>query len=239
MASALSTTLFQDLKDWRKRTAEELQLPLFQVLNNKLVESIAVQRPTNLESLAELPGIGPKKLKKYGRTLLNMVQKHQEDGEHLTLEAISERNRASDDSFWATYEKPKPKKKKVVKPEDAAKAEARRKKRIEMLSDMSLAELKWPEIAKGDLNAEQQSAADHILAGNNVFLTGSAGTGKTFLLRYVIQEMEKLHGETGAVAVTAPTGIAAINIGGQTIHSFAGIGLGEWLLKLKETASDS
>jgi hypothetical protein len=221
----MGTTLFQDLKDWRKRTAEELQQPVFQILNNKLIEAIAVQRPANLVGLAELSGIGPKKLKKYGRTILNLVQNHQEDGEHLTLEDISERNRASDASFWAAYEKPKPKKKRV-KPEDAEKAEARRKKRIELLSDMSNMELRWPEIQKSDLNAEQQSAADHILAGHNVFLTGSAGTGKTFLLRYVIQEMEKLHGGKGEVAVTAPTGIAAINIGGQTIHSFAGIGLG-------------
>jgi hypothetical protein len=44
-------------------------------------------------------------------------------------------------------------------------------------------------------------------------------------LKYVIQELIKKHGED-AVAITAPTGIAAINIGGQTIHSFAGIGLG-------------
>lgn len=45
------------------------------------------------------------------------------------------------------------------------------------------------------------------------------------MLRYVIQELLRKYGEEG-VAVTAPTGIAAININGMTVHSFAGIGLG-------------
>ena len=44
-------------------------------------------------------------------------------------------------------------------------------------------------------------------------------------MRYIIQALRDIKGE-GAVAVTAPTGIAAVNIGGTTIHSFAGIGLG-------------
>lgn len=48
----------------------------------------------------------------------------------------------------------------------------------------------------------------------HVFLTGSAGTGKSTLIRKFVAEHE------GRVIVLAPTGIAAINIGGQTIHSF-------------------
>ena len=42
------------------------------------------------------------------------------------------------------------------------------------------------------------------------------------LLKFIIQELRKRHGD--CVAVTAPTGIAAINVGGITIHSFSGIG---------------
>ncbi len=54
---------------------------------------------------------------------------------------------------------------------------------------------------------------------------------QSFLLRYVIQELLKKYGDEG-VAVTAPTGIAAININGMTVHSFAGIGLGNNILYL-------
>eukprot|EP00960_Hanusia_phi_P078281 768801-Hanusia_phi.AAC.3 len=52
--------------------------------------------------------------------------------------------------------------------------------------------------------------------------TGSAGTGKSFVLRHVIQALKKRHG--GGVHITASTGAAAVLIGGTTIHAFAGIG---------------
>lgn len=53
------------------------------------------------------------------------------------------------------------------------------------------------------------------------------GTGKSVLLREIIKTLRKKYVKTpDAVAITASTGIAACNIGGVTIHSFAGIGLG-------------
>jgi len=75
------------------------------------------------------------------------------------------------------------------------------------------------------LTREQKEVARDILSGRNVFITGPAGTGKSFLFQYIFQELALLHGEK-AVAVTAPTGVAAVNVDGVTIHSFAGIGLG-------------
>jgi ATP-dependent DNA helicase PIF1 len=53
------------------------------------------------------------------------------------------------------------------------------------------------------------------------------GTGKSVLLREIIKTMQRKHAKSyDAVAITASTGLAACNIGGMTIHSFAGIGLG-------------
>lgn len=55
-----------------------------------------------------------------------------------------------------------------------------------------------------------------------------AGTGKSVLLREIIKALRIKHDKTpDVVAVTASTGIAACNIGGVTLHSFAGIGLGD------------
>lgn len=51
--------------------------------------------------------------------------------------------------------------------------------------------------------------------GANVFLTGKAGTGKTTFLRELRRQSPK------RMVVLAPTGIAAINAGGSTIHSFS------------------
>ena len=51
----------------------------------------------------------------------------------------------------------------------------------------------------------------------NVYLTGDAGTGKSTFLKYLVANTKK------KVVVLAPTGVAALNVGGQTIHSFFGL----------------
>ena len=55
---------------------------------------------------------------------------------------------------------------------------------------------------------------------NNVFVTGKAGSGKTTFLKYLIEKSGK------NCIVAAPTGVAAINAGGVTLHSLFGIPFG-------------
>jgi ATP-dependent DNA helicase PIF1 len=62
------------------------------------------------------------------------------------------------------------------------------------------------------------------LAGGNVFITGGPGTGKSYTLRRIIAALEKKNG-LGSVLVWAPTGVAAILVGGQTMHSKPGPGV--------------
>ena len=64
-----------------------------------------------------------------------------------------------------------------------------------------------------ELTTEQQKAKDLILNGTNVFLTGDAGTGKSYVLRQVINILP-----ANTTVVCAPTGVAAVNIHGITIH---------------------
>ncbi|EDO16616.1 hypothetical protein Kpol_520p39 [Vanderwaltozyma polyspora DSM 70294] len=75
------------------------------------------------------------------------------------------------------------------------------------------------------LSEEQENIIELAKNGHNIFYTGSAGTGKSVLLRTLIDVMKSIHGPD-RIAVTASTGLAACNIGGYTLHSFAGIGLG-------------
>lgn len=64
-------------------------------------------------------------------------------------------------------------------------------------------------------NRELQSAWDFVEnTGHSIFLTGKAGTGKTTFLKKVVETSRK------RIIVVAPTGVAAINAGGVTIHSF-------------------
>lgn len=70
----------------------------------------------------------------------------------------------------------------------------------------------------------QEQALDILKLGYNVFLTGPAGSGKTFLLNKYIDYLKKNH---KGVAITATTGIAATHMGGVTIHSWSGMGIKE------------
>ncbi|ODN83122.1 hypothetical protein L202_01327 [Cryptococcus amylolentus CBS 6039] len=76
------------------------------------------------------------------------------------------------------------------------------------------------------LSDEQKKVLMLVKEGKNIFYTGSAGTGKSVLLREIITTLRSKYVRTPeAVAVTASTGIAACNIGGVTLHSFGGVGL--------------
>ncbi|RDW88693.1 ATP-dependent DNA helicase PIF1 [Coleophoma cylindrospora] len=79
------------------------------------------------------------------------------------------------------------------------------------------------------LSDEQARVLDLVVnSGKSVFFTGSAGTGKSVLMRTIIERLRKKYmREPDRVAVTASTGLAACNIGGVTLHSFGGIGLGK------------
>jgi len=66
-----------------------------------------------------------------------------------------------------------------------------------------------------DLNPIFQHALDLMEnTHQNIFITGRAGTGKSTLLNYFRRHTKK------KIAVLSPTGVAAINVQGQTIHSF-------------------
>ncbi|KAF7616188.1 hypothetical protein AFLA_009686 [Aspergillus flavus NRRL3357] len=79
------------------------------------------------------------------------------------------------------------------------------------------------------LSDEQKHVLNAVVEqGKSIFFTGSAGTGKSVLMREIIKKLrDKYRREPDRVAVTASTGLAACNIEGVTLHSFAGIGLGK------------
>jgi hypothetical protein len=72
----------------------------------------------------------------------------------------------------------------------------------------------------------QDEAFEILKTGNNVFITGSAGSGKTHLINRYIAFLREHKVD---VAVTASTGIAATHMGGVTIHSWSGLGIRDTL----------
>ena len=65
------------------------------------------------------------------------------------------------------------------------------------------------------LNEKQKNFFDMAMSGKNMFITGPAGTGKTFLVNRIIKAFER-RGKTSIVCAT--TGVAARSIGGFTLH---------------------
>jgi ATP-dependent DNA helicase PIF1 len=83
-------------------------------------------------------------------------------------------------------------------------------------------EYKMASIKNKKLTKLQQKAFDYMVAGKNIFLTGQAGTGKS----HIIHMFKTLYGTQKNIAITSTTGVSAIVIGGTTLHSYLGIGLG-------------
>lgn len=73
------------------------------------------------------------------------------------------------------------------------------------------------------LNDEQRHIFNMAMEGKNLFITGGAGTGKSYLLKQIIAAMEKAHKN---VLVGAPTGMAALHVHGTTLHRLFTLGMG-------------
>lgn len=80
-----------------------------------------------------------------------------------------------------------------------------------------------------ELNDEQKKAYQLIKSGANVFISGSAGVGKSSLLQYVIE-----HSANKETRICAPTGISAVNVGGVTIHRLLGLRLSQDIIYKKQ-----
>ena len=73
-----------------------------------------------------------------------------------------------------------------------------------------------------DLNSDQSLAIEVLAGTDNVFVTGGAGTGKSYLMRKFLHRLDP-----STFPVLASTGAAAVLVGGRTFHSFFGLGIME------------
>lgn len=73
-----------------------------------------------------------------------------------------------------------------------------------------------------ELSEEQKVALEILQSGENVFVTGGAGSGKSFLIRHFMRELNPKE-----FPILASTGAAAVLLGGRTFHSFFGLGIME------------
>lgn len=95
----------------------------------------------------------------------------------------------------------------------------------QLLTKTILGSYKNFEDAKSDaIYCSQSEALIHLLKGKNMFLSGGAGSGKSYVIEEYVKIRKQLNPDVN-IAITATTGLAALNIGGETIHSLSGLGL--------------
>jgi len=100
--------------------------------------------------------------------------------------------------------------------------------------DKALAEKLSKEFANMELNDETLVALNKMEStSTNIFLTGKAGTGKTTLVRYFKATTKK------KIVILAPTGVSAVNISGQTIHSFFKFGINVSPMSIKKATGST
>jgi ATP-dependent DNA helicase PIF1 len=79
-----------------------------------------------------------------------------------------------------------------------------------------------------NLTTKQLNALKSIQSGKNVFLTGPAGSGKSYLLKYFIDwYKENNEDDNNKIFITSTTGLSALIIDGMTINRYSGIGIGD------------
>lgn len=212
-----AATIFESLRGWRKQRAKELGIPAPAIFNNKVFYDIIQSKVTNLVELSNIPGMHDIKLKKYGDDILQVVLKFDPSTASVTSLNTETSSSSSSNSLLNTS----PIQIASIT-EPVINAVASPSIAINTTSPITLSPAAPATELLEELSQEQRVVVEAILCGTNVFITGAAGTGKSKVLRTAVTLLKEKLGED-AVAVTAPTGIAAVNIGGQTIHSFAGL----------------
>ena len=79
--SAVDPELYAMLKDLRKATARQLQLPPYVIFQDPSIEAMATTYPISLEELQNIPGVGAGKAKRYGAEFVKLIKRHVEENE--------------------------------------------------------------------------------------------------------------------------------------------------------------
>jgi ATP-dependent DNA helicase RecQ len=79
--NGVDRTLFDHLRQWRRKIADERGKPAWTILDDRALRSIAREKPTSSATLLNCKGIGEKRLADHGVALLELIQQHNRESE--------------------------------------------------------------------------------------------------------------------------------------------------------------
>jgi ATP-dependent DNA helicase RecQ len=74
--SAADTELFDRLREWRRKTAQEHDVPAYVIFHDATLREMAQTRPASLSALGDVSGVGARKLEAYGESFLAVIRQH-------------------------------------------------------------------------------------------------------------------------------------------------------------------
>ena len=225
-------SLHGELRAFRTHTAKNRasgSVPAYCVFSNKLLDALVENPPQSSAELLRMNGWGKAKVAEYGDGVLELCrgQPAGDSSSSSSSSGQSAAKRARPTLFSGVGDGGGSGSSSSSGGGSSSSARAEFVAAERRAAEQHARSTASKPIDVASLTATQRSIAERVLGGGeNIFLTGPAGTGKSFLFSYIKQELLRAHPEANGVAVTAPTGVAAVNVGGQTIHSWAGVGLG-------------
>ena len=197
----------EQLQEWKNKEAQLHSIPAYMILSQQLVADLVEKKPHSLQELHNIKGIGKQKLKKYGKQILSffdIIVTSNEIDEYLTSSCTVKKQKKS-------------RKKKSAKITNFFAPKGNIANCLEPEQENSI--LNSLNLSKGQLQCYH-----NYRDNKNIFISGSAGTGKTYMIKTIYKDA-KQRGKR--IQCCALTGCAALLLESNaiTIHSWSGVGI--------------
>jgi len=222
--------LSSTLRNYRSQQATQKQIPPYCIFKNKVLEDICELKPTTMSQFMSIPGIGKSKAQEYGEDILNLCS-GQDIGTPISQDNLSIPKTKVKHEWYAVSRGKIPGIYQTwAEVQDVTKGYSGASHKgfptrddAEAWLSSCLQERQQLSIIDQELSSDQTSVIRHIDQGENVFMSGQGGTGKSFLISLLYKRYPGKN-----VQVCAMTGAAADLLGcnARTIHSWGHTGTG-------------
>ncbi len=222
--------LSSTLRNYRSQQATQKQIPHYRIFSNKVLEDICDLKPTTMSQFMSISGIGKSKAQQYGEDILNLCS-GEDIGTPISQDKLSIPKTKVKPEWYAVSRGKIPGIYQTwAEVQDVTKGYSGASHKgfptrddAEAWLSSCLQERQQRAPIDHELSTDQERVIQHIDQGDNVFMSGQGGTGKSFLISLLYKRYPGKQ-----VQVCAMTGAAADLLGcnARTIHSWGHTGTG-------------